>query len=189
MRLLGINRINPDRSIPTLLVPKVNNFYKLFQSYQSRQINPDPLSPVILVESVMCFNRINPNRSIPTITTYDPYALKILFQSYQSKQINPDEFGRLWLPFSRGVSIVSIQTDQSRIFCDEQKYREALELQSYQSRQINPDDSTESIHRKSESCFNRINQDRSIPTATSAELVVAWLSDAEWRNLFFERLD
>ena len=133
------NRINPDRSIPTLLVPKVNNFYKLFQSYQSRQINPDPLSPVILVESVMCFNRINPNRSIPTITTYDPYALKILFQSYQSKQINPDEFGRLWLPFSRGVSIVSIQTDQSRIFCDEQKYREALELQSYQSKQINPD--------------------------------------------------
>ena len=137
--LACFNRINPDRSIPTLLVPKVNNFYKLFQSYQSRQINPDPLSPVILVESVMCFNRINPNRSIPTITTYDPYALKILFQSYQSKQINPDEFGRLWLPFSRGVSIVSIQTDQSRIFCDEQKYREALELQSYQSRQINPD--------------------------------------------------
>ena len=60
------------------------------------------------------------------------------------------------------VSIVSIQTDQSRLW----KVR-IEKVNKYLG-------------------FNRINPNRSIPTATLAEPVVARLSDAEWRNLFLK---
>ena len=63
----------------------------MFQSYQSKQINPDLWIATLL------------EKDFPR------------FQSYQSKQINPDfeKFGLKKL-ISTWVSIVSIQTDQSR---------------------------------------------------------------------------
>ena len=89
-----------------------------FQSYQSKQINPDKKKIGPKLTGIRCFNRINPNRSIPTciqtgvgmtyqdsfnrinpnrsIPTLQKNANKKLkveeFQSYQSKQINPDPF-------------------------------------------------------------------------------------------------
>ena len=91
-----------------------------FQSYQSKQINPD----IVYLRTdrgcrIACggFNRINPNRSIPTATTQSHENVsKYAFQSYQSKQINPDlDYG--WLIIAA-------------IF---------FMFQSYQSKQINPD--------------------------------------------------
>ena len=90
------NRINPNRSIPTkhIYFPKVNENW--FQSYQSKQINPDIISADISVAESWSFNRINPNRSIPTWKTY-PKRKEALraFQSYQSRQINPDHIKEL----------------------------------------------------------------------------------------------
>ena len=88
----------------------------MFQSYQSKQINPDENSLVENLNSLCGFNRINPNRSILTQeedwkkdrwyqgfnrinpnrsipTSIDTINIETLFdkfQSYQSKQINPD---------------------------------------------------------------------------------------------------
>ena len=161
----GFNRINPNRSIPTkhIYFPKVNENW--FQSYQSKQINPDIISADISVAESWSFNRINPNRSIPTWKTYPKRkeALRafqsyqsrqinpdmiiehgrrmmfITFQSYQSKQINPDKLMQNILTCLRGVSIVSIQTDQSRPYQGVKPWKQRLS-------------------------FNRINPNRSIPT-------------------------
>ena len=113
----------------------------MFQSYQSKQINPDNGYSVVMVQWLKRrFNRINPNRSIPirlircseiqcsrvsivSIQTDQSRRKQVLpstsqicmFQSYQSKQINPDcksPWLTLWSEWE--VSIVSIQTDQSR---------------------------------------------------------------------------
>ena len=116
-----------------------------FQSYQSKQINPDRLR--ILSISA-------PNRG---------------FQSYQSKQINPDtvDFSKIKV-IAQNVSIVSIQTDQSRLesgfllIFKEHYYVSIVSIQTDQSR-----------HRlfalvggAPYLSFNRINPNRSIPTAT-----------------------
>ena len=64
---------------------------------------------------------------------------KDMFQSYQSKQINPDSKIQEKLGLPAKVSIVSIQTDQSRLEkLLKEKYKAEL-FQSYQSKQINPD--------------------------------------------------
>ena len=63
-----------------------------FQSYQFRQINPD------MTELIACMV-LNQHR----------------FQSYQFRQINPDEEeASILIKSNKDVSIVSIQTDQSR---------------------------------------------------------------------------
>ena len=61
-----------------------------FQSYQSRQINPDRPLVTPTTAELPGFNRINPNRSIPT--------------THMSTKAEPMTI----------VSIVSIKTDQSR---------------------------------------------------------------------------
>ena len=61
------------------------------------------------------------------------------FQSYQSKQINPDNAGFDTSDGSNTVSIVSIQTDQSRPKLNKLKGKVKKKFQSYQSKQINPD--------------------------------------------------
>ena len=112
-----------------------------FQSYKSRQINPDEgwmkytiflirefqsyQSRLRIIRSIglwnVRFNRINPDSSIPTRN----YALIDLasligFQSYQSKQINPNR---------------SIPTPKDFYFPNKPNEK----FQSYQSRQINLD--------------------------------------------------
>ena len=142
MRLTGFNRINPNSSIPTpenpLPVVTTTNW---FQSYQSKQINPD----FVDFGEVYCSRRV----SIVSIKTdqsrlqiwclddYGDWCVSIVsiktdqsrhgagsviyganygkFQSYQSRQINPDSNSNKGVNMEfRGVSIVSIQTDQSR---------------------------------------------------------------------------
>ena len=112
------NRINPNRSIPTTSFDDVLRALSwLFQSYQSKQINPDLFIRHNIDSTDMGFNRINPNRSIPTGGDANvAEALGDEFQSYQSKQINPDK-----------------PVDDSKI---EYQYER---FQSYQSKQINPD--------------------------------------------------
>ena len=61
-----------------------------------------------------------------------------------------------------------------------------VKFQSYQSKQNNPDMAIDQNAKRGLQRFNRINPNRTIPTATLAEPVVARLSDAEWRNLFLK---
>ena len=105
-------QINPDvfRSLVsgTLLLR--------FQSYQFRQINPDPEKCTDDGDPKTRFNRINSDRSIPTkLNSVVDWLSFAAFQSYQFRQINPDQVKfRSGLAVIRSVSIVSIQTDQSR---------------------------------------------------------------------------
>ena len=96
-----------------------------------------PLIRIIIASS----DRNNPDRSIPTRTTVRAgVGIEAKFQSYQSKQINPDLVQRLpkeWRLYM--VSIVSIQTDQSRPVRNLPDLQNTDSFQSYQSRQINPD--------------------------------------------------
>ena len=87
----------------------------MFQSYQSKQINPDENSLVENLNSLCGFNRINPNRSI--LTQEEDWKKDRWYQGFN--RINPNRS----IPTRRkldqsllvsGVSIVSIQTDQSR---------------------------------------------------------------------------
>ena len=113
--LKSFNRINPNRSIPTVPPKEVTRLIIWFQSYQSRQINPDQKKMRRWKWPVNSFNRINPDRSIPTSTWGD-----------NSTETN-------------SVSIVSIQTDQSRLCKIQTPTEKDFKFQSYQSRQINPD--------------------------------------------------
>ena len=134
---MSFNRINPNRSIPT-------RFYKFrykeiieFQSYQSKQINRD------------CA-RLN-----------KPCIELTWFQSYQFRQINPDITDSIRSRSSTVVSIVSIQTDQSRRNMPHHV-------------------------RFGYSCFNRINSDRSIPTGKRCiilDLVRALFQSYQFRQI------
>ena len=111
------------------------------------------------------------------------------FQSYQFRQINPDTAKAVLHKLNEIVSIVSIQADQSRRLNQNQRIKRQLSFQSYQFRQINPDRRSSlwsfplqavfqsyqfmqinpdnmKFHSNIslESCFNRINSCRSIPT-------------------------
>ena len=94
------NRINPNRSIPTNIESWGYDCYYLFQSYQSRQINPDFWSALRSEAQTMpCFNRINSDRSIPTKGLLNCIKKSVKFQSYQSRQINPDpDLGQKFYP-------------------------------------------------------------------------------------------
>ena len=89
----------------------------------------------------------------------------VKFQSYQFRQINPDVEKRLRLArYEKHVSIVSIQTDQSRrteeyIALEDCTVVSIVSIQTDQSRLY----SMKKI-RLGLSSFNRINSDRSIPT-------------------------
>ena len=80
-------QINPDPDVVRLGV----QYKEKFQSYQFRQINPDNGEGENMLGRVLSFNRINSGRSIPTFE-----AKKL------GKTVNL-------------VSIVSIQADQSRL--------------------------------------------------------------------------
>ena len=89
---------------------------KGFQSYQSKQINPDKMMALTVPLSETCgFNRINPNRSIPIMDIPVGEFKQETFQSYQSKQINPD------------------------LYLDKPYLDYDSKFQSYQSKQIKPD--------------------------------------------------
>ena len=123
-----------------------------------------PLIRIIIASS----DRNNPDRSIPTRTTVRAgVGIEAKFQSYQSKQINPDLVQRLpkeWRLYM--VSIVSIQTDQSRPVRNLPDLQNTDSFQSYQSKQINPDLLEICRICKIQTRFNRINPDRSIPTCS-----------------------
>ena len=92
---------------------------------------------------------------------------KFQFQSYQFRQINPDIYhGRQVVKTVIDVSIVSIQADQSRPVLYLMIQFNLKRFQSYQFRQINPDQISYHKKHKSNSCFNRINSGRSIPTSS-----------------------
>ena len=159
------NRINPNRSIPTIKTLKDLGINVLFQSYQSKQINPDfyddkvVIANYILFQSYQfrqinpdlagstspprlytCFNRINPDRSIPTKYREALAFIQAQFQSYQSKQINPDIIG---LKFP-DLLPAEFQSYQSRQINPDMGYTVVTGnfggmFQSYQSKQINPD--------------------------------------------------
>ena len=65
------NRINPNRSIPTTRSRSGKAYWNhSFQSYQSKQINPD--DDIVTTPTFVPgkgFNRINQDRSIPTQIT------------------------------------------------------------------------------------------------------------------------
>ena len=92
-QLTSFNRINPNRSIPTM-VPAYNTHTEtLFQSYQSKQINPDILTGKMVKDCGKRFQsyqsrQINPDRWAQGRI----YPAFIEFQSYQFRQINPDQF-------------------------------------------------------------------------------------------------
>ena len=117
-------QFNPDAEDTIYIVSLIF----LFQSYQSRQINPDATPVGVSLTGLPRFNRINLDRSVPNLADENWLDVAMSrFQSYQSKQINPDKNNsRETADSFTEVSIVSIQTDQSRlggsyIFCDEQK--------------------------------------------------------------------
>ena len=90
---------------------------ELFQSYQSKQINPDA-------------------RFKKHDTTLHRRVSIVSIQTDQSRLQKTSKSGS----FGKGVSIVSIQTDQSRQ--DDGTYSAVIGnmwFQSYQSKQINPD--------------------------------------------------
>ena len=89
----------------------------------------------------------------------------LAFQSYQSRQINPDDGYFDMSPINKLVSIVSIQTDQSR--------HSAVSGNMWINKltcfnRINPDRSIPTFYARCWAerfvSFNRINPDRSIPT-------------------------
>ena len=162
----SFNRINSDRSIPTGTgtIPKCRNWICFNRINPSRLI---PTSDTNLKYKVQkwCFNRINQtDQSRPDeISERNPGISE--FQSYQSRQIIPDDISWLYRPSSWAVSIVSIQTDQSRRELNQaQLDRFLFVFQSYQSKQINPDTASACEAWKTLYSFNRINPDRSIPT-------------------------
>ena len=135
MRSEGFNRINLDRTIPTKSSGEARITTFLFQSYQSRQGSAG---------SRRCHAKG--------------------FQSYQSRQINPDVAIDKLNNLISAVSIVSIQTDQSRLDIPLSPVISVESFQSYQSKQINPDLVTPTTAVLPVCRFNRINLDRSIPT-------------------------
>ena len=141
---VSFNRINPNRSIPTHESQWINQIWKI---RRFNRINPNRSIPTQRCGKspqtiIWGFNRINPNRSIPTIRVpQDVSELEMRFQSYQSKQINPDHImGSATVNFSAYVSIVSIQTDQSRqwqaIF--KKRWRYLVSIVSIQTDQSRP---------------------------------------------------
>ena len=90
------------------------------------------------------FNRINSDRSIPTHVQYEGgVGLGCQrFNRINSDRSIPTGRGAQWASRSHRVSIVSIQTDQSRLRYNRYPSGRIIMFQSYQFRQINPD----SIH-------------------------------------------
>ena len=159
------NRINSGRSIPTAIIIIIGTGYIIFVSIVSIQADQSRLICWSTWNMVLfCFNRINSGRSIPTISIKLLWLIEYLFQSYQFRQINPDycrhsrrlewrgSFNRInsgrsiptgeWLAtiwYTKTVSIVSIQADQSRPH-------------------------PKQFGKQWKKSFNRINSGRSIPT-------------------------
>ena len=111
-----------------------------FQSYQSRQINPD--------EGWM---------------KYTIFLIRE-FQSYQSKQIKPDKWNTVEFLVNWYVSIVSIQTDQSRPLAVANSIRHSLSFNRINSDRSIPTSTNTTWQIRHRCRFNRINPDRSTPT-------------------------
>ena len=136
-----------------------------FQSYQSRQINPDLVRAMRSGALLLLFQsyqsrQINPDNN----NQFSIHVTNATFQSYQSRQINPDVNGIHVHIQIRRVSIVSIQTDQSRQV--ELHYLYSL-IGAVSIVSIQTDQSRRGVYQFEDGCyvsFNRINPDRSIPT-------------------------
>ena len=112
----SFNRINSDRSIPTQAIGKDGiSVQSMFQSYQFRQINPDVIWGTIQSNGAASFNRINSDRSIPTFNRVinNSSITKVSIVSIQTDQSRHVKTSVVF-PDPCSVSIVSIQTDQSR---------------------------------------------------------------------------
>ena len=175
--MLSFNRINPNRSIPTsllMILMQRKTFVSIvsIQTDQSRQgittysvfmqtavsivsIQTDQSRPFSPQRREICkkgFNRINPNRSIPTRFVKDSTIIIDRFQSYQSKQINPDLIKTKQSTIVlKQVSIVSIQTDQSRLRqCDTwERINADVSIVSIQT------DQSRRLHRKTSKNYRR----------------------------------
>ena len=112
------DRNNPNRSIPTSTIFYGRVHHTMFQSYQSKQINPDMFGLDIQGIETELFQSYQSKQINPDMFGLDIQGIETeLFQSYQSKQINPDaRFKKHDTTLHRRVSIVSIQTDQSRLW-------------------------------------------------------------------------
>ena len=113
-----------------------------FQSYQSKQINPDQVYTEWGWYDLPRFNRINPNRSIPT--SENSYSdtnntSRVSIVSIQTDQSRPVLVripdGLSELSFNRINPNRSIPTRDLGCFAT----RLIAKFQSYQSKQINPD--------------------------------------------------
>ena len=91
--IVGIrfNRINPNRSIPTIHQMYMHVLEHGFQSYQSRQINPDIVNKFYPAHLRFAFQSYQSRQINPAAARLNWPCISInAFQSYQSKQINPD---------------------------------------------------------------------------------------------------
>ena len=137
---VSIVSIQADQSRHLIGIIALVTLKRRFQSYQFRQINPDEAKYKKAYKFFISFNRINSGRSIPTFVPGKASYTK------------------------RGVSIVSIQADQSRLHGMTDFGVAVMVFQSYQFRQINPDANNYAQNKLGRYCFNRINSGRSIPT-------------------------
>ena len=190
---MRFNRINPNRSIPTTK-QSLESYQRLskFQSYQSKQINPDRAMHFNDRKNVSAVSivSIQTDQSRPRLWMVN-YCCDLLYVSIVSIQTDQSRRGKIHLRVVSPdrVSIVSIQTDQSRPIAIQVVIFIAALFQSYQSKQINPDHFDEKeVNEINEvsivsiqtdqsrrfiihtvlclGCtgFNRINPNRSIPT-------------------------
>ena len=139
---MRFNRINPNRSIPTSQrVPRQAGRRKVsivsIQTDQSRHLTDateEKWNPEVSIVSIQT------DQSRLVTGNFGGIRDVVKFQSYQSKQINPDDKrADAQLNKDVNVSIVSIQTDQSRRVPLDQSKAQQEAFQSYQSKQINPD--------------------------------------------------
>ena len=96
---------------------KMLNRYGCFNRINPNRSIPTKISLRALARVSLSFNRINPNRSIPTtlfLSGTEVTVNKVSIVSIQTDQSRPLERALLFRMAEPDVSIVSIQTDQSR---------------------------------------------------------------------------
>ena len=130
------------RSIPTSIRCETKKvLFNSFNRINSCRSIPTSNSGILKVIMMRCFNRINSGRSIPTKIGKKIDGIKLnRFNRINSGRSIPTRW-QCHLPRLNcaGVSIVSIQADQSRLSITMPTKAEVTKFQSYQFRQINPD--------------------------------------------------
>ena len=167
----SFNRINPNRLIPTTTEPLQRLKRSAFQSYQSKQINPDEFKQETYDRLLEVFQSYQSKQINPDpVTIFAAMAAVQLFQSYQSKQINPDQ---IWIDFEKISTSRFNRINPNRLIptwkqeCGRSIWRMAF--QSYQSKQINPD-YVESVLLACLDCFQSYQSKQINPDWASAGL-------------------